>query len=140
MEFSYLWDPVGANPLEFGDLLDAENIERVADRVHARLDRLHADREIPHRVRVPAARLHELLAYLATYAPAPDGRGLTSGQIEEMAVQTVCDRVQEDYPAPPRWDPKVTRYEPDRDIQRADNVGTHYIRHNRRQPLGVLRY
>ena len=121
------------------ELLAEASVAGVCARIHARLDALFADGKLPHQVRVNPARVREVLQYLAD-GGANQGKGLRPDEIRDMAVQTTCRQIEDDYPAPPTWDPNRRRYDPTGDIQRVANSENYHVKRNTRQPMGYLRY
>jgi len=132
--------PVGSDPSRgyAAEVLSAASVESVLARIHERLDAWHAAGTLKDRVRVPAARVREVLLYLAENG-ATQGKGLVPEEIRTMAVHTTCVQIHDEMQPPPTWDPNVQRYEPDRDIQRVANPENFTLR-NTRQPFGYMRY
>jgi hypothetical protein len=121
------------------ELLAEASVAGVCGLIHDRLDALLAGGKLPHRVRVPPARVREVLQYLAD-GGASQGKGLRPDEIRAMAVQTTCRQIEDEFQPPPTWDPNRRRYDPATDIQRVANSENYHIKRNTRQPMGYLRY
>jgi len=120
------------------ELLSDASVASVVERVNERLDAWLQAGTLKQRVRMSPAPIREVLLYLAENGAA-QGKGLRPEEIRTMAVHTACAQIHDELQPPPTWDPKIGRYEPDRDIQRIANAENYTLR-NTRQPFGYMRY